>query len=42
MSAFTPDKQESVAQEPQALADADPEQKSDPVTDSSSDKEENA
>ena len=42
MSAFTPDKQESVAQEPQALADADPEQKPDPVTDFSSGKEENA
>ena len=44
MSAFTPDKQESIAQEPQALADPDPdpEQKSDPVTASNSNKEENA
>ena len=43
MSAFTPDKQESVAQEsPQVIADADAEQKPDPVTDSSSSKEENA
>jgi sec-independent protein translocase protein TatB len=44
MSAFTPDKQESVAQEPQAIADADAdaEQKPDPVTGSNSSKEENA
>jgi sec-independent protein translocase protein TatB len=42
MSAYTPEKQESVTPEPQALADTDTEKEPDPATDSNNSKDENA